>query len=214
MPTVSIHMNAIQTEALGFYFHAKAIVEERGFHREAEWQKSLVFENLTESEFLRESAWVILCSGFNESIVRKHFSYISLCFHDWMSARAICEDRAVCESTALTAIRHAGKMSAICSISKSVDSEGFGNLKERIWNCPIDTLRRLPYIGEITVWHLAKNIGFPVAKPDRHMQRLSKTLGYGDVQHLCADLSMLTGEEIPVVDITLWRYLTFAQKQQ
>lgn len=214
MQKMSNHVEVIQTEALAFYFRAKAIVEQRGFLQEAEWQRSLVFENLTEAEFLRESAWVILCSGFNESIVRKHFSYISLCFHDWVSARAICEDRIVCESTALTAIRHSGKMSAICSIAESVDRDGFDNLKERIWKSPIATLKRFPYIGDITVWHLAKNIGFPVAKPDRHMQRLSENLGYGDVQQLCAHLSMLTGEEIPVVDITLWRYLTLAQKRQ
>ena len=37
----------------------------------------------TESDLLREAAWVILCSGFREAVIRRMFDFISLCFCDW-----------------------------------------------------------------------------------------------------------------------------------
>ncbi len=65
-------------------------------------------------------------------------------------------------------------------------------------------------IGPITSFHLAKNLGYPVAKADRHVQRLSDELGFRDAQQLCQYLSEWSGEPVPVVDVVLWRYATLA----
>ena len=60
----------------------------------------------------------------------------------------------------------------------------------------------------MTAYHLAKNIGLPVAKPNRHLIRIAQMEKYSDVQTLCGDISKLSGDSIPVVDIVLWRYAT------
>ncbi|MCL4328727.1 MAG: hypothetical protein M1410_04010 [Candidatus Thermoplasmatota archaeon] len=76
---------------------------------------------------------------------------------------------------------------------------------------PFETLREFPYIGPVTYYHLAKNIGIPVAKPDRHLSRLASRSGFRDVQEFCEFLSRKTGDRIQVIDIVLWRYATITK---
>ena len=72
-------------------------------------------------------------------------------------------------------------------------------------------LKSLPYIGPVTCYHLAKNIGLQVAKPDRHLTRLANHTGYNDVQLFCEDISRQTGDSIPAVDIVLWRFASITE---
>jgi hypothetical protein len=77
------------TLALNIFADAMRHVERRGSHHELEWQRSVHFRDFDESDLLRQSAWVILCSGFRVSTVEQIFDHISLCFCDWESAHAI-----------------------------------------------------------------------------------------------------------------------------
>ena len=72
---------------------------------------------------------------------------------------------------------------------------------------PIATFNKFPLIGPITAWHLAKNLGLDVAKPDRHLTRVANALGFGDAFELCSAVATVTGEPKRVVDIVIWRYL-------
>ncbi len=74
--------------------------------------------------------------------------------------------------------------------------------------CKIIYLGSLPFIGDITKYHLARNLGIDVAKPDRHLTRLAKIFHYDDVQEMCKYLSDKTGDRIGTVDVVLWRYCT------
>jgi hypothetical protein len=174
---------------------------------ELEWQRSLQFEAFTETDLLRETAWVILCSGFKESIVRRAFDYISLCFCDWESAELIVEHRVSCYSAAMASFRNERKLNAIVQSAQRISRVGFEVLKNEILLSPLEELKLFPQIGPITVLHLAKNLGLNVAKPDRHLARLSQQLGYRCASDLCEDISIATGEQVNVVDLALWRYL-------
>jgi hypothetical protein len=66
--------------------------------------------------------------------------------------------------------------------------------------------QQFPFIGPITSFHLAKNLGLPVAKSDRHLVRLANAVGFEDVQSMCRNISSFTGDPVPVVDIVLWRF--------
>ena len=68
----------------------------------------------------------------------------------------------------------------------------------------ISFLRSLPWIGEVTSFHLAKNLGADVAKPDVHMERLARR-DQTDTHKLCARLSRQTGYRIATIDTVLWR---------
>ena len=65
----------------------------------------------------------------------------------------------------------------------------------------------------VTCWHLAKNLGFQVAKPDRHLIRISKKAGFATPNDLCAAVAEVTGEPINVVDLVLWRYAALNRVQ-
>jgi hypothetical protein len=159
----------------------------------------------SETDLLRELAWVVLCSGFRERVVRRSFSKISLCFLDWRSAREITEQAKLCVSTALDVFGSRRKIEAIATSAKKIDNEGFKVLQQRINADPIETLREFPYIGEITAFHLAKNIGFDLAKPDRHLVRIAEAHGYDCVQSFCAAVASVTGDPVHVIDTVLWR---------
>ena len=199
---------------LSAYLLAKRVVIECGYGPELRWQASCNVDEVTESDFLREYAWVTLCSGMRERVVRAKFSSISECFHDWDSATRIMEDPESCRRLALTRFRHSGKINAIIRVASMIDSAGFPALKKEILDEPLKTLQRLPYMGSATSRHLAKNLGLPFAKPDRHLVRIAEASGYRDVQQLCKDLSRLTGDSIQSVDLALWRFATIYDSYQ
>jgi len=190
------------------YATAKRAVIEAGYGPEIDWQRSLNFKDVTESDLLREHAWVVLSCGMRESVVRRKFPAISGCFENWESAEMIATRACLCRQRALAHFNHPGKIDAMIRAAETIASEGFGRLKALIARSPLRELRRLGYIGPVTVYHLAKNLGLPVCKPDRHLVRLAEAVGRGDVQALCADVSDQSGDPIPVVDIVLWRFAT------
>ncbi len=200
-------MKADLTAAVQFFSKASSYVQSAGLMAEVVWQRSANFEEFTESDLLREHAWVALCSGFKESVVRRVFDHVSLCFCDWETAEAIVLAGDVCCATAMASFSNRAKLSGILAAAKHVNSIGFSNFKKAVLIDPINCLQQLPFIGPITSWHLAKNLGLDVAKPDRHLVRVSEFLGFRDADHLCRELASSTGEQAKVVDLIVWRYL-------
>ncbi|SFM76152.1 hypothetical protein SAMN05421880_1324 [Nitrosomonas nitrosa] len=195
-----------ETTILDFFRIAETTVIKSGYGWEIDWQKTLSFSRFSESDFIRETAWVILCSGFRESTVRNNFDYISLCFCDWESAKEIVAHQHVCLSTARSAFKNDKKLNAIIKVAETVCETGFHNFKKSMQEDPIQKLQELPFIGPITSWHLAKNLGLNVAKNDRHLARMALNWGYSDAHEFCKQVSKLTGEPASVVDIILWRF--------
>ena len=161
--------------------------------------------NFCETDFLREGAWVILCTGFRERVVRKIFGNLSICFCNWSSASSIMEYKDICRQTALDVFRNEKKISAIIDLASTVYNDGFERIRTGVINDPIVTLRSFDYIGPVTAFHFAKNLGFQVAKPDRHLQRVAAMNGFLDAHELCSVISEYTREPISVVDGVLWR---------
>jgi hypothetical protein len=139
--------------------------------------------------------------------VRRIFDHITLCFCDWESASAIVEADPACRVAAMASFRNAAKLGAIAETAHHVHAQSFTSFKQAVLADPLAELRRLPYIGPITVWHLAKNLGLDVAKPDRHLARVSTQLGFENAEHFCSELGRKTGEQKKVVDLIVWRYL-------
>lgn len=189
-----------------YYSEARERVEALGFLNEIEWQASQQPAMVSESIFLRETAWVVMCSGFKESTVRKCFDYVSLCFCEWESAKVIAANSKVCIESALVGFGNRAKMEALGSIAELVASQGFEEFFEAVTHDYLAELQKLPFIGPVTALHLAKNLGFEIAKPDRHLVRLCSNLGFPDVEEMCEVFSNESGDPIRVVDIVLWRY--------
>ena len=179
-----------------------------GFSWKMDWQAERRFDRVRESDFLREAAWTVLSAGFRESVVRKIFGHICDAFLDWQSAALIQAQRADCRRAALHVFNNHRKVDAILNIACVVADSGFEVIRRRIQEEDVRFLQTLPYIGSITAFHLAKNLGLPVVKPDRHLQRIARVAGFGSPREMCELISHRVGEPIQVVDIVLWRYAT------
>jgi hypothetical protein len=190
------------------YNTVKKAVLDKGYYTEIAWQASLNFDDTTETDFLREYAWVVLSTGMHEYVIRRHFPAISHCFYDWQSAEIIVEQKDKCCLLALKIFNNHRKIDGIIETAHIVNSSGFKSLKEAIRTNPLQVLQSLPFVGPTTRYHLAKNIGLPFAKPDRHLVRLASIVGYSSVQQFCEDISGYVGDSVPVVDIVLWRFAT------
>jgi hypothetical protein len=188
----------------------KALAHSRSldkYRAELEWQRSVKLDSFTESEFLREAAWVVLCSGFRASVVRQLFDHVSLCFCDWESADAIVSSAGLCATTARASFRNTAKLNAIVHIAQTIHEKGFDEFKAAVLREPISVLQSLTFIGPVTSWHLAKNLGMDVTKPDRHLVRIASELGFNSAHEVCVAISSSVGEPLKVVDLILWRYL-------
>lgn len=190
------------------YLGAKERLVTSGFAPEIDWQDNLCLSRISETDFLREAAWVVLSSGMRESIIRGRFWAISDAFRQWRRATEILEHRFDCECHALEVFGHKRKISAILSIVEEVARNGFVRIKEQIQREGVSFLRTLDFIGPVTCYHLAKNIGLDVVKPDRHLVRVAQATGYLDPADLCHAIAEWTGDKVSVVDLVIWRFAT------
>lgn len=155
-----------------------------GFGHEIEWAQTVkpVSDPL---DFWGEFAWVVLNSGMKNQVARGIWQRV--------------QPAVLSGQSASTVFRHKGKCAAIDHVY--VNREKL--LAEyQAAEDKLEWLRQLPWIGEITCWHLAKNYGVDCAKPDRHLVRIAGDEG---THELCARLSRESGDRIATVDLVIWR---------
>ncbi len=196
------------TDRLGHaYFFAKNYIIRKGYWDEINWQDSVTYSSLTQQKFLEEAAWVILASGLSDKVVRKKFPLIQEKMFKF-SAALIVKNRFECYEGAIRIFNHPGKINAILSLAHEIVSQTFESIKRNIDCSGIQYLKTFSYIGDATAYHLAKNIGLRVAKPDRHLNRISSALGFQTPMELCETISDKLQENVSLVDLVLWRYAT------
>lgn len=193
---------------LAMYTFAKEAVIASGWQHQIDWQASRNIDDVTEQEFLRDYAWVVMNSGMRFNVTKKLFPKWDQAFHEFKRASVIVAWENGCRAAALEAFGHKGKVEAVITTAKRIDKEGWPTIRKAIKKDPLVELKTFPFLGDVTKYHMAKNLGVDVAKPDRHLVRIADLAGEGDVQTFCRRISELSGDKVPVVDIVLWRYAT------
>lgn len=206
----SLHLlNTSVEEKLGHaYFYAKSKVIKEGYLPEIETQEKITFAEVDLNFFIRETAWVILNAGMKEKVIRKVWPEISSAFLFWNNSEDIIAERKKCIHNALKYFNHKKKIHSIADSISYVYEVGFDNFKKIILSEGVNSLEELPYIGKITKYHLAKNIGLNYSKPDRHLQRISDRLSFDSVHEMCKTISNKTYDKENVIDLVIWRYAT------
>jgi hypothetical protein len=197
-----------RTKLVETYIKAKEAIIAHGFAAEIRWQDNLRFSRVTETDLLREAAWVVLSSGMRESVIRQKFPKISEAFYLWQSARQIVLNAKKCRARGLSFFHHRQKINAIIHIASQINAMGFEAFKERIIHEGVEFIQTLPFMGPATSFHLAKNMGLDVVKPDRHLSRIAQIFGYSSPAVLCKHISDSVGDRISVVDLVIWRFAT------
>ena len=157
-----------------------------GYGRMIEWSENATAPRDAEA-FASEVIYVICNSGMKNSVAAP------------IAAR--CLEALRRGGSATSVFRHPGKGPAIDAIwSKR------GELFERSTaeNAKVEDLLELPWIGPVTMYHLAKNLGADEAKPDVHLERIARA-DRTTTHRLCRRLARLTGLKIATVNSVLWR---------
>lgn len=186
------------------YQQARQHVIDAGYADDIEWQQWVNFEKVDTLYFWQNAAHVILNSGMRAVVIAKVWPAISEAFGEWEN---LAYPVGAVEQ-ALKVFNNRPKIEAIAKTAELLRQANWEALKDEIRREGVIALQQFPFIGPITSYHLAKNIGLDVAKPDRHLVRMAQACGYDDVQVFCRAIAAGAGDSVPVVDIVLWRYAT------
>ena len=163
----------------------QAIVD-AGYGEEIVWQESVKAPDLPET-FRDEYVFVIISSGMKNQIARLIYDRAMKAYHSFQPISSV--------------FKHEGKVEAINQMLASYPSI-FKKYQEA--EDKLAFLETLPFIGPVTKYHLAKNLGLDVVKPDRHLVRISKMFKT-DPDTLCTKLAKETGYRKATVDYILFR---------
>lgn len=185
------------------YLVAKRAVIDAGYATEVGWQAAVSSLRVTARSFVEQATWVVMSAGLAEAVVRQRFPLMSNALFDFDLSR-ITADRS-CRDAALSVFGHERKVDAILAIAAWAHETGDDAVRAAVETANEAPLMQLPFIGPATVRHLLKNLGVPVAKPDRHLIRFASRCGW-PVDELCETIATRLSEPIAVVDIVLWRW--------
>lgn len=140
--------------------------------------------------FAREIIFVICNSGMKNTVARGIYNRVEAAIRRNDSSR--------------TVFGHDGKCRAIDRIWIERDSlfDAYRTLNDD--DAKVEFLGRLPWIGNITKFHAAKNFGVDCVKPDVHLQRLADHEGITPTA-MCKRLGYAAGLKLRTVDLILWR---------
>jgi len=175
------------TRMASYYNKIKMMIIDKGYENELIWINKIP-NHVDKILFFKEYSWVVINSGMKNSVAEKIFKNF------WNNG-----------ALDFSAINHPNKNKAMKKVFERLDFYflHFTKSKNKLMY-----LKTLPHIGDITKYHLARNLGLDYAKPDRHLVRISNLLEYTNVQEFCKALSNLTNDPIGLVDLVLWRFAT------
>lgn len=199
------------------YAIIKDAVVEAGHGTEIETQGNLDLDACTAQQFMCEMAWVILNSGMRYTVIAKKWPAFMAAFDGFRSYRSfktwLPYDDDAARERALGVFNSKPKVNAIISNGDMMMDDGWEVVRDAIKGGGVLYLQRYAYIGPVTCFHLAKNIGLDVCKPDRHLVRMAAVAGYDNPHTMCAAISEASGDPVRVVDLVLWRYAVGAPKE-
>lgn len=171
------------------YSAIREAVAIHGWSDEIQWSEG-VTRPATAEAMAGELIWVIINSGMSHKVTRG------------IQAR-VNANLAAGIPVFPTAFKHPGKAAAIDLIWQT-RADLFQQLTVLTDEAMIDWCGEIPWIGSITKYHAAKNLGADVAKPDRWLERIAAVSGE-TVQDMCVRLATCSGDRIATVDLVLWR---------
>lgn len=168
------------------FFKIEKAVRKAGYGPAIAWSEN-VKPPKTAKAFASEAIYVICNSGMSNLVAVQIFKRCMRALNDGKSAA--------------TVFGHPGKAAAIDRIwaDRARLFKRFRKTDDLLAFCA-----SLPWTGDVTKYHLAKNLGADVAKPDVHMNRLAAPEGV-TAHELCERLARETGYRAATVDLILWR---------
>lgn len=187
-------------------------VEEAGYHRDIVYYQTRDLDAVTPASFLGELAYVILNSGMKNHVVEIHWGRFMKAFDGFSDLPSLVKKRQAVKKEAMGVFKNQKKVDAILDAVKIVNDESWDTIREELKEKGINYLTRFGYIGDVTKFHLAKNIGYDCIKPDRHLVRCAKAAGYDHPEDMCLAIATEVGDTLSVIDYIIWRYCADIEK--
>jgi hypothetical protein len=170
------------------YLYFKEKLLQHGYEEEIIWAETVGVpkDALT---FFQEYAWVVLNSGMKNQVAEGIWKRL--------------QPHLISGGKVFDVFKHPGKAKAIQQVWENREDYYF-HFKHLPEDSRLPWLQSLPWIGPITKFHLAKNYGMDVCKPDRHLVRIAAKCEMTP-EELCSSLALVTGDRIGVVDLVIWR---------
>lgn len=171
------------------YLALREAITAQGYGSDIEWAQT-VSAPVNADSFANDYVFVVCNSGMKAQIAAQIFRKV-------MGALAAGAHPS-------TVFGHAGKANAMHAVWQARETWFARYLAIASTDGKIEFLGSMPWIGSITKWHLAKNLGLDTVKPDRHLVRVADR--YGLTPHeMCARLAQETGDRLGTVDVVIWR---------
>lgn len=161
-------------------------IHEAGHQADSAWSEALVPPR-TADAFAEAAVYVIVNSGMKYTVAQRIYQRCLAKLRNGKKVRR--------------AFGHPGKAKAIDRIWSRREAlfREYQQAEDKLEFCSW-----LPWVGPVTKYHLAKDLGVDVAKPDVHLARLARR-DRTTVERMCRRLAGLTGYRVATIDTILWR---------
>jgi len=196
---------------LNLWKFALAFCTEGGANLEY-WRNLPKPSEISDHFFFSELTWCIYNAGMKETLIRQKWPALTDVFHDFDPDKIVSHPGTL--ANALKIFNHKGKASAVISAAEKIirDRPINQKLAAMTEDEALIYFESYPFIGKVTRYHIARNVGFDVVKPDVHLVRISEYLGYTP-NALVQTISNLTGERRGFIDYILWQWLSWHGKK-
>jgi endonuclease III len=168
--------------------------------------KSVKFEDLTPEKFFSEYIWVVHATGFSAKAVGNFIPRLATAYGTYKSASTQSFDemfesvKIVCNNEQKAKAVHS-TASWLCN---SLMHKSWEQIKSEDLNEPAK-LVKLPYIGKVTCYHLARNIGLlESVKPDLHLVRMANHWGFDSPLDMIKHMNSQYNEPLGIADLIVW----------
>jgi hypothetical protein len=193
------------------YFSKALGFATKHYKEDMERISSTKFDEVSPEFFFREYCWVVCTSGFNAKIVSGFFPDLLRAVYPLLN---VIEHNKKDINTLDIAMQVSGlinnkrKIKAIidCAykIGESINESSWLIYRDTKLDSP-DKLEELPFIGPITRYHLARNIGLlNFVKPDLHLVRMAANWKFENPIELCKAIQKEFNLPLGIIDLVLW----------
>lgn len=194
------------------YFEKSLVFVKEFYQDKLNYYLSLEFDKVVPDYFFSEYIWVVHATGFSAKAVGKMMPRLSKAYGPYHTLCNKTEKEMF--KDVLPVCNHLAKARAVWETSKILSSEIKNSSWTQFRNEKLSSpqlLQKLPYIGKITCFHLARNIGIlESVKPDLHLVRMANKWGFSDCNKMCEEIQEghleKSGEKLPlgIIDLVLW----------
>lgn len=201
----SLHRGGKLLDLLKLFRKAEAFVT-KNFPEDIEWSRkalSLANSVITKQHFYGEYVFGVFVAGFRYSVVKSKMEDIRRAYFDFKPD--IVEENAYwVKDDMMKILANERKIDATIKGAKMINK--IDNWRDFLDEARsnIYKLEELPYVGPVTKYQIARNIGINIIKPDIHLVRLANCYKM-DVFDMCRKIADETGRSLHMVDTIIWR---------